>query len=82
MLSTSLKEKNEQTLSASDFYGCWGDDGMETEEFINELFRCVNIVKYPIILDFLECPKDLIDIFIFNMDCLIEEKNNSTCFIF
>ena len=47
---------------------------LSLEEFINELFRCVNIVKYPIILDFLECPKDLIDIFNFNMDCL----NSST----
>ncbi len=37
LLSTSLQEKNEQTVSASDFYGCWGDDGMDTEEFINEL---------------------------------------------
>ena len=47
---------------------------LSLEEFINELFKCVNIVKYPIILDFLECPKDLIDIFNFNMDCL----NSST----
>ena len=37
LLSTSLKEKNEQTVSASYFYGCWGDDGMDTDEFINEL---------------------------------------------
>lgn len=37
LLSTSLQKKNEQTVSASDFYGCWGDDGMDTEDFINEL---------------------------------------------
>ena len=40
------------------------------EEFINELFKKVNILKYPIILDFIECPQDVIEIFKFNMDCL------------
>ena len=40
------------------------------EEFLNELFKSVNILKYPIILDFIECPQDVIDIFMYNMDCL------------
>lgn len=40
------------------------------EEFLNELFKKVNILKYPIILDFIECPQDVVEIFKFNMDCL------------
>lgn len=40
------------------------------EEFLNELFKSVNILKYPIILDFIECPQDVIDILMYNMDCL------------
>ena len=40
------------------------------EEFINDLFRIVNIIKYPIIIDFIECPKEVFDIFTYNMDCL------------
>ena len=40
------------------------------EEFINDLFRIVNIIKYPIIMDFIECPKEVYDIFTYNMDCL------------
>ena len=47
---------------------------LSLETFINELFRNVNILKYPIILEFIECPKDLINIFNLNMDCL----NSST----
>ena len=38
------------------------------EEFINDLFRIVNIIKYPIIMDFIECPKEVYDIFTYNMD--------------
>ena len=40
------------------------------EEYINELFKNINILKYPIILDFIECPQDLIDIFMFNTENL------------
>ena len=47
---------------------------LSLETFINELFRNVNILKYPIILEFIECPKDLVNIFNLNMDCL----NSST----
>ena len=42
---------------------------LNLETFINDLFKCVNIVKYPLILDFIECPKDLVDILTFNIDC-------------
>jgi hypothetical protein len=36
-LSSSLKSKKEEPVSASNFYGIWGDDGMKTEEFVDEL---------------------------------------------
>ena len=29
---------------------------LSLEEFVNELFERVNILKYPLILDFIECP--------------------------
>jgi hypothetical protein len=48
---------------------------LNLEEFLNELFRTVNIIKFPVILDFLEFPQDVIDIFKFNYDCL----NSSVC---
>lgn len=41
---------------------------LNLEEFLNELFKTVNILKYPVILDFIECPKDIVDIFMYNMD--------------
>ena len=41
---------------------------LNLEEFLNQLFKNVNILKYPIILDFIECPKDIVDIFMYNMD--------------
>ena len=60
---------------------------LSLEEFINELFRNVNIIKYPIIIDFIECPQEVFDIFAYNKDCLnlsnlnssiiISKKNNS-----
>ena len=37
LLSTSLKNKTQKPVSASDFYGCWGNDDAETEEFVKEL---------------------------------------------
>ena len=38
MLTQSLKHHQEDTsFSASKFYGCWGDDGMSDEEFVDEL---------------------------------------------
>jgi len=38
MLSLSLKHREtEDSFSAKRFYGCWGDDGMSAEEFVDEL---------------------------------------------
>jgi len=37
MLSQSLKEKEPAKVSASKYYGVWGDDGMTDDEFISEL---------------------------------------------
>ena len=48
------------------------------EEFINDLFRIVNIIKYPIIMDFIECPQEVYDIFAYNMDCLNLSNLNSS----
>ncbi len=37
-LTQSLKQSNqERKISAKEFYGIWGDDGMSDEEFIKEL---------------------------------------------
>jgi hypothetical protein len=49
------------------------------EEFMNQLFKNINILKYPIIIDFIECPQDVVDIFINNLDYLNSSTNmNST----
>ena len=40
LLSSSLKKKKEKPISASNFYGIWGDDGMSTEEFVDEIRSC------------------------------------------
>lgn len=38
MLTQSLKTKESQRkISANEFYGIWGDDGMSDEEFIEAL---------------------------------------------
>lgn len=37
LLSTSLKNKAHKSVSASDFYGSWGNDNIGTEEFVREL---------------------------------------------
>ena len=36
-LSDSLKKKTQKVVSASDFYGIWGNDGIDNEEFLKEL---------------------------------------------
>ena len=41
------------------------------EEFINELFKTVNILKYQLILDFIEIPQEVVTIFKYNMDSSI-----------
>lgn len=38
MLTQSLKSsRNEKRISASEFYGIWGSDGMSDEEFLEAL---------------------------------------------
>ena len=38
MLTQSLKDSgNRKKISASEFYGIWGDDGMSDDEFIEAL---------------------------------------------
>jgi antirestriction protein len=37
MLSQSLKEKEPARVSASKYYGVWGDDSMTDDEFVSEL---------------------------------------------
>lgn len=37
LLSTSLKKKTRKSISASDFYGSWGNNDAETEAFVKEL---------------------------------------------
>ena len=37
LLSNSLRKKTKKTVSASDFYGIWGDDGIGDDEFLREL---------------------------------------------
>ena len=35
MLTESLKDNSEASMvCASDFYGTWGDDGMDTDEYL------------------------------------------------
>ena len=51
------------------------------EEFINDLFRKVNIIKYPIIMDFIECPQEVFDFFAYNIDCLNLGNLNSSIII-
>ena len=48
------------------------------EEFLNELFKNVNILRYPEIIDFIKCPKEILDILIYNIDYL--NPNNSNTF--
>lgn len=37
LLSKSLKKSSSKHVSAKEYYGIWGDDGMSDEEFIDEL---------------------------------------------
>ena len=48
------------------------------EEFLNELFKNVNILRHPEIIDFIKCPKEILDILIYNIDYL--NPNNSNTF--
>ena len=51
------------------------------EDFMNELFRTVNILRYPEIIEFIECPKDIIDILMYNIDFLNDININSSSII-
>ena len=37
LLSNSLRKKTRKSVSASDFYGIWGNDNIDTDEFVKEL---------------------------------------------
>lgn len=51
---------------------------LNLEEFLNDLFKRVNILKYPLIIDFIECPQEVVDIFSYNINCLNLSNNNSS----
>ena len=51
---------------------------LSLEEFLNDLFKRVNILKYPLIIDFIECPQEVVDIFTYNINCLNLSNNNSS----
>ena len=51
------------------------------EDFMNELFRTVNILRYPEIIEFIECPKDIIDVLMYNIDYLNVININSSSII-
>jgi len=51
------------------------------EEFLNELFKNVNILRYPEIIDFINCPKEIINILTYNMDYLNMINLNSSSII-
>ena len=63
---------NEQKLS---------ERQLALEDFMNDLFRNVNILRYPEIIDFIECPKDIVDILMYNMDYLNMINLNSSSII-
>jgi len=51
---------------------------LSLEEFLNDLFKRVSILKYPLIIDFIECPQEVIDFFTYNINCLNLSNNNSS----
>jgi len=51
---------------------------LSLEEFLNDLFKRVNILKYSLIIDFIECPQEVVDIFTYNINCLNLSNNNSS----
>ena len=59
---------NEQKLS---------ERQLNLEEFLNELFKRINILKYPLIIAFIECPQEVVDIFTYNANCLNLSNNRS-----
>ena len=51
------------------------------EEFLNDLFKNVNILRYPEIIEFIKCPKEIIDILTYNIDYLNMINLNSSSII-
>ena len=51
------------------------------EDFLNDLFRNVNILRYPEIIEFIQCPKEIIDILSYNIDYLNMINMNSSSII-
>ena len=51
---------------------------LNLEDFLNELFRNVNIFRYQIIIDFIECPQEIVDIFLYNLDYSNSSNINTT----
>ena len=51
---------------------------LSLEEFLNDLFKRVNILKYSLIIDFIECPQEVVDICTYNINCLNLSNNNSS----
>ena len=70
-LPPKLYFSNEQKLS---------ERQLGLEDFLNDLFRNVNILRYPEIIEFIQCPKEIIDILSYNIDYLnMNDKNNFYC---
>ena len=51
------------------------------EDFLNDLFKNVNILRYPEIIEFIKCPKEIIDILSYNIDYLNMINMNSSSII-
>ena len=71
-LPPKLYFSNEQKLS---------ERQLGLEDFLNDLFRNVNILRYPEIIEFIQCPKEIIDILSYNIDYLNMINMNSSSII-
>ena len=71
-LPPKLYFSNEQKLS---------ERQLGLEDFLNDLFRNVNILRYPEIIEFIKCPKEIIDILSYNIDYLNMINMNSSSII-
>jgi len=71
-LPPKLYFSNEQKLS---------ERQLGLEDFLNDLFRNINILRYPEIIEFIQCPKEIIDILSYNIDYLNMINMNSSSII-
>jgi len=71
-LPPKLYFSNEQKLS---------ERQLGLEDFLNDLFRNLNILRYPEIIEFIQCPKEIIDILSYNIDYLNMINMNSSSII-